>query len=153
MRQSPKSADCFIPLASARARFCAFARHAFFAAAIAALTLTLPFASADPALAEEQAPAVLSLEFNQADGILEIEWSGLIAAGFLIDRDWRIRSPLSRDFLMASGVFALINVALVFLGPMVLGMMISWQAHLGGYLAGMAMMLILCRNIRAGRSA
>ncbi len=33
------------------------------------------------ASAEEQAPAALSLEFNQADGTLEIEWSGLIVAG------------------------------------------------------------------------
>ena len=80
MRQNLKSADRFIPLALARARLCSFARHAFFAAAIA-LTLALPFASADPAPAEEQAPAVLSLDFNQADGILEIDWSGLIAAG------------------------------------------------------------------------
>jgi hypothetical protein len=82
LRQNLKSADCFNPPASARARLCAIAWHAFFAAAIvAALALTLPFASADPASAQEQAPAVLSLEFNQADGILEIEWSGLIVAG------------------------------------------------------------------------
>jgi ATP-dependent protease ClpP protease subunit len=81
LRQNLKSVDCFIQLASARARICAIARHAFFAAAIVAALATLPFASADPASAEEQAPAVLSLEFNQADGILEIEWTGLIAAG------------------------------------------------------------------------
>jgi hypothetical protein len=73
LRQNLKSVDCFIPPA-ARARLCAIAWHAFFAAAIvAALALTLPFASAGPASAQEQAPAVLSLEFNQADGILEIE--------------------------------------------------------------------------------
>jgi ATP-dependent protease ClpP protease subunit len=82
LRQNLKSVDCFIPPASARAGLCAIARHAFFAVAIvAALALTLPFASVDPASAQEQAPAVLSLEFNQADGILEIEWSGLIVAG------------------------------------------------------------------------
>jgi hypothetical protein len=82
VRENLKSADRFIPSASARARLCAIAWHAFFAAAIvAALPLTLPFASAGPASAQEQAPAVLSLEFNQADGILEIEWSGLIVAG------------------------------------------------------------------------
>jgi len=82
LRQTLKYVDCFIPPAPARARLCAIAWHAFFAAAIvAALALTLPFASAGPASAQEQAPAVLSLEFNQADGILEIEWSGLIVAG------------------------------------------------------------------------
>ena len=74
LRQNLKSVDCFIPPAPARARLCAIAWHAFFAAAIVAtLALTLPFASAGPASAQEQAPAVLSLEFNQADGILEIE--------------------------------------------------------------------------------
>jgi hypothetical protein len=82
LRHNLKSADRFIPPASARARLCAYARHAFFAAAIfATLVLAPPLASADPASAEQQAPAVLSLDFNQADGTLEIEWSGLIVAG------------------------------------------------------------------------
>jgi ATP-dependent protease ClpP protease subunit len=82
LRENLKSADRLIPPASACARLCALARHAFLAAAtIAALAFALPVASADPASAEEQAPAVLSLEFNQADGTLEIEWSGLIVAG------------------------------------------------------------------------
>jgi hypothetical protein len=80
-RQNLKSADQFIPPASAHARLCAFAWHTFFAAAIAALALTLPFASADPTSAEEQAPAVLSLDFVQQNGTLEIDWSGLIVAG------------------------------------------------------------------------
>jgi hypothetical protein len=81
LRQNLTSADRFIPPASAHARLCAFARHTFFAGAIAALALTLPFASADPTLAEEQAPAVLSLDFDQQNGTLEIDWSGLIVAG------------------------------------------------------------------------
>jgi hypothetical protein len=81
LHQNLKSADRFIPPASAHARLCAFARHTFFAAAIAALALTLPFASADPTSAEEQAPAVLSLDFDQQNGTLEIDWSGLVVAG------------------------------------------------------------------------
>jgi ATP-dependent protease ClpP protease subunit len=81
-RQNFKSIDQFIPATSAHARLCAFARHAFFAATIAALALTLPFASADPTSAEEeQAPAVLSLDLDQQTGTLEIDWSGLIMAG------------------------------------------------------------------------
>jgi hypothetical protein len=79
--QNLKSADQFIPPASAHARLCAFARHTFFAATIAALVLTLAFACADPTSAEEQAPAVLSLDFDQQKGRLEIDWSGLIVAG------------------------------------------------------------------------
>jgi len=82
VRENLKSADRFIRPASACAGLCAFARLTFFAAAIlATLALTLPFASASPTSPEQQAPAVLSLEFDQADGILEIEWSGLIVAG------------------------------------------------------------------------
>jgi hypothetical protein len=81
LHQNLKSAYRFIPPASAHARLCAFARHTFFAAAIAALALTLPFASADPTSAEEQAPAVLSLDFDQQNGTLEIDWSGLVVAG------------------------------------------------------------------------
>jgi hypothetical protein len=81
LRQNLKSVDQFIPPASAGARLCAFARHAFFAATSAALVLTLAFACADPASAEEQTPAVLSLDFDQPNGRLEIDWSGLIVAG------------------------------------------------------------------------
>ena len=54
-----------------------------------ALAPTLPFACADSATAEEQAPAVLSLDFDQQSGRLEIDWSGLIVAGVADDlRAW-----------------------------------------------------------------
>jgi rhomboid family protein len=79
--------------------------------------------------------------------------SGLIAASFLLDWENRVRSPLSRQFLMLTAVFAAINVLLVYLGPMVLGMMISWEAHAGGYVAGVAMMLIYGRKMIPARAA
>lgn len=68
---------------------------------------------------------------------------GLIAADFLIGQDGKMRSPLSRDFLMLSLYFAILNLLLVFAIPLILPFYVAWEAHLGGYLAGMAIMLIL----------
>jgi membrane associated rhomboid family serine protease len=79
--------------------------------------------------------------------------SGLIAASFLLDWENRVRSPLSRQFLILTAVFVAINVALVYLGPIALGMMISWEAHAGGYVAGAAMMLIYGRKMYAAPAA
>ena len=72
---------------------------------------------------------------------------GLIAADFLIGPDGKLRSPFSRPFLMLTLVFALINLAMVFIIPLVLPFYVSWEAHLGGYIAGAAMMLILGAKI------
>jgi membrane associated rhomboid family serine protease len=78
---------------------------------------------------------------------------GLIAASFLLDWENRVRSPLSRQFLILTAVFAAINVALVYLGPSMVGMMVSWEAHAGGYVAGAAMMLIYGRKMHAAPAA
>jgi membrane associated rhomboid family serine protease len=78
---------------------------------------------------------------------------GLIAAGFLIGHDGRMRSPLSRPFLLATLYFAVINVLLVFVIPLVLPFYVAWEAHLGGYVAGAAMMLILGPKARTGETA
>ena len=85
LRQNLKSADRFIPPASALARLCAFARHACLAAALATVAVALPVASAGVMPTEEQTPAGMSLEFNKAEGRLEIEWSGPIVAGMADD--------------------------------------------------------------------
>ena len=79
--------------------------------------------------------------------------SGLIAAGFLLDWEGRVRSLLSRQFLTLTAVFAGINVLMVLAGPSVIGMSISWEAHAGGYVAGTAMMLILGRKIPRAAAA
>jgi membrane associated rhomboid family serine protease len=78
---------------------------------------------------------------------------GLIAADFLIGRDGKLRSPLSRPFLLLTLSFALINLALVFVIPLVLPFYVSWEAHVGGYLAGIAMMLILGPKARTAEAA
>jgi len=69
--------------------------------------------------------------------------SGLMAAAFQLD-PWGGKRPLwSREFLVFSAVFALANLLIVFVGPALLGMQISWEAHLGGYVAGAVLMAIL----------
>jgi membrane associated rhomboid family serine protease len=78
---------------------------------------------------------------------------GLIAADFLIAGDGKLRSPLSRHFLVLTLIFALINVLLVFVVPLVLPFYVSWEAHLGGYIAGAAMMLILGPKARTAEAA
>ena len=78
---------------------------------------------------------------------------GLVAADFLIGRDGRMRSPLSREFLMLTLYFTLINLLLVFVIPLVLPFYVAWEAHLGGYVAGAAMMLILGPKARTGETA
>ena len=70
--------------------------------------------------------------------------SGLIAAAFLLDPYTGRKRPLwDRNFLVLTGVFAAINVLLVYAGPMLLGMGIAWEAHAGGYVAGALLMTIL----------
>ncbi len=72
--------------------------------------------------------------------------SGLIAAAFLLNPYGRMTSPLSRGFLSMTLAFALVNLLLVFAGPMALGVGIAWEAHAGGYVAGALLMLALCRR-------
>src|SRR5262245_45485491 len=59
----------------------AFAGRACLAAAVAIAALTQPLAPANAAPAEEQAPARASLDFNEEDATLYIDWSGPILAG------------------------------------------------------------------------
>jgi membrane associated rhomboid family serine protease len=80
--------------------------------------------------------------------------SGLIAAAFLLDPySGRKRTLWDRNFLVLTGVFAAINVLLVYAGPMLLGMGIAWEAHAGGYVAGALLMSILpMRGLSAPQS-
>ena len=43
---------------------------------------------------------------------------------------------LSARFLTVLGVFAAVNLAVAVMGPSLLGFRMSWQAHIGGFLAG-----------------
>jgi membrane-bound ClpP family serine protease len=61
------------------ARLRAFAGWACLAAAVAIAALTLPLADANATSDDEQASS--SLEFNEKDGTLSIEWSGPIVPG------------------------------------------------------------------------
>jgi hypothetical protein len=58
-----------------------FARRACLAAAVALAALAPPLAPANAASAEEQAAASASLDFNEEDATLYIEWSGPIVGG------------------------------------------------------------------------
>ena len=61
--------------------------------------------------------------------------SGLFAAWVLI-QEGRSGRVLSSRFLTVFLFFAGVNLALWLLGPSLMGVRISWQAHLGGFLAG-----------------
>ena len=61
------------------ARLCAFAGWAGLAVAVAIAALTLPLADANATSDDEQASS--SLEFNEKDGTLSIEWSGPTVPG------------------------------------------------------------------------
>lgn len=69
--------------------------------------------------------------------------SGLIAAAFLLDPYGMKRKLWSREFFMATAVFAGLNAVLTFLAPQFLGMGIAWEAHAGGYIAGAILMAVL----------
>ncbi len=76
--------------------------------------------------------------------------SGLMAAAFLLDPRGGKRPLWAREFVTFSAVFAMINVLLVVVAPYALGMLISWEAHLGGYIAGALLMAVLpVRGYRA----
>jgi len=62
-----------------------FAGGAYLAAAVAVAVLTLLLASANAAPGEERPVASASLEFNEEDGTLYIDWSGPIVAGMADD--------------------------------------------------------------------
>lgn len=72
--------------------------------------------------------------------------SGLFAAWVLI-QEGRGGQILSKRFLTVFLFFAAVNLALWLMGPSLLGAGISWQAHLGGFLAG-AMMFQIYRAQR-----
>lgn len=61
--------------------------------------------------------------------------SGLMGA-FILMRDGASARLLSRNFLSATGVFVFANILLAFMGPVLLGSSIAWEAHLGGYIGG-----------------
>lgn len=61
--------------------------------------------------------------------------SGLFAAWVLI-QEGRGGQILSKRFFVVFLFFAAVNFALWLMGPSLMGVRMSWQAHLGGFLAG-----------------
>lgn len=65
--------------------------------------------------------------------------SGLFAGAFLVMQkrmDGGGIRLLSRRFMVMSGAFIIGNLVLAYAGPLVFGMPIAWQAHIGGFVAG-----------------
>lgn len=79
--------------------------------------------------------------------------SGLIGAAFLAGFDGRGRSLVSRSFLLMTAAFIGSNALLAFAGPSLVGSGIAWQAHLGGYVAGALLMLLLMPRAAAPEDA
>lgn len=69
--------------------------------------------------------------------------SGLIGAVFLLDPHGGKRALWSRSFISMTLAFIIANVLLAVVAPFMLGMGVSWEAHIGGYIAGGLMMAIL----------
>lgn len=69
--------------------------------------------------------------------------SGLIAAAFLLDPWGGKRALWSPEFLKFTLAIGIANVVLTFVAPMLLGMGLAWEAHVGGYVAGALLMSVL----------
>lgn len=69
--------------------------------------------------------------------------SGLIGAVFLLDPRGGKRALWSRQFLSMTAAFIIANALLAYVAPFMLGMGVSWEAHIGGYIAGALMMAVL----------
>ena len=69
--------------------------------------------------------------------------SGLMGAAFLVGFEGRGGSLASPRFLTMTFAFLLANLLLAFGGASIAGSGIAWQAHVGGYVAGAAMMALL----------
>ncbi len=79
--------------------------------------------------------------------------SGLIAAAFLLDPSGGKRALWSPDFLKLTLAIGIANVVLTLVAPIVLGMGLAWEAHVGGYIAGAVLMSVLpARGYRQAES-
>lgn len=79
--------------------------------------------------------------------------SGVIAGALLLMAEPALGWPalVSRKFMGTSLAFLAANLALIFVGPAVLGMGIAWEVHIGGYVAGAVLMVLLDPHRRWGR--
>lgn len=74
--------------------------------------------------------------------------SGLMGAIFVVAFDPRRGLVISPRFAAMTVAFLLANVLLAFSGSAIAGAGIAWQAHVGGYAAGAAMMALLLMSRR-----
>ena len=68
--------------------------------------------------------------------------SGLIAAALLLGDNGGKRAPWSPGFLVPTGIFVLMNALLMY-AAQYSGLLISWEAHAGGYVFGTLLMAFL----------
>lgn len=69
--------------------------------------------------------------------------AGLVAAAFLLDPWGGKRKLWSPEFLKPTLALFVANAVLTLVAPFVLGMGLAWEAHVGGYIAGAILMLVL----------
>jgi len=76
--------------------------------------------------------------------------SGLMAAALLSGSNSSEGPSVMRQFWGFTLLFAVSNLILTLIGPALLGGGLAWEAHLGGYVAGACLMLVLDRSRPAG---
>jgi membrane associated rhomboid family serine protease len=74
--------------------------------------------------------------------------SGLMAATFIVGFDPRRGLVISPRFAGMTAVFLIANLVLALSGSAIVGAGIAWQAHVGGYAGGSAMMALLLMSRR-----
>lgn len=106
-------------------------------------------------LVSQIASGIVYVAANYPDGPAAVGASGGISgllAGVLLLRFGPDRWLLTQGFLAASAAFIIVNVALAFVGPSLVGAGIAWQAHVGGYIGGALFMRAALWRMQTGRA-
>lgn len=106
-------------------------------------------------LVSQLASSLIYLGANYPDGPPIVGASGGVSgllAAFLMIREGPKRWLLSRRFLVVSSLFIVANALISVVGPVLLGINIGWEAHVGGYIGGALFMRAVLWWIHSGRA-